>query len=115
MSKWLKTLGLAVRARKVVSGQEWVIKEIKLKKVFLVFLATDAAINIEKKILDKCKSYKVPVIQVVTRRELGNAIGKDERVVIGITDPGFAELILVSTDGGEAVWQNCVYMNMPNE
>ena len=93
MSKLLKTLGLAMRASKVISGEEFVLKEIRSGKAKIVILTTDAAKNVDKKITDKCRTYKVPLIRYGTRRELGNAIGKAERVVVAITDSDFTLLI----------------------
>jgi ribosomal protein L7Ae-like RNA K-turn-binding protein len=87
---WKSLLGLAARARKIISGEELVVKEIQRRSVKLVLLSKDASKNTEKKIKDKCSYYKIPLRRVENRTELGSAIGKDERVVIGIQDDGFA-------------------------
>lgn len=89
MNKILQLLGLAMRAGKVISGEELVIQEIRSGRAQLVFLSTDAARNVEKKVTDKCSYYNVPLYRYGTRRELGAAIGKEERVVIAILDKGF--------------------------
>ncbi|KMK77252.1 YlxQ family RNA-binding protein [Alkalihalobacillus pseudalcaliphilus] len=89
-SKWLSLLGLAARARQIVTGEELVTKEVRAKSVRLVLLSQDASENTKKKILDKCSHYQVPVRIVADRETLGRAIGKTERVVIGIKDSGFA-------------------------
>lgn len=49
----LQLLGLAARARKTISGEELVVKEIRSGKAKLVFLASDASANTSKKIQDK--------------------------------------------------------------
>lgn len=90
MNKLLSLLGLAMRAGKIVSGEELVLKEVRSGKAQLVLLATDVAKNTEKKISDKCSTYQIPILRYGTRHELGNAIGKAERVVIAITDSGFS-------------------------
>ncbi|WP_246939828.1 YlxQ family RNA-binding protein [Bacillus pinisoli] len=87
---WKSLVGLAARARKIISGEELVVKEIQRSKVSLVLLSLDASKNTEKKITDKCAFYKIPLRRVENRYELGQAIGKDARVVIGIQDEGFA-------------------------
>ena len=43
-------LGLATRARKIISGEELVVKEIQKGNAKLVILASDAAYNSRKKI-----------------------------------------------------------------
>ncbi|MDQ0253671.1 ribosomal protein L7Ae-like RNA K-turn-binding protein [Evansella vedderi] len=90
---WLNTLGLAYRARKVVTGEELVVKAIQKKKVFLVIVSEDASDNTKKKLKDKCTYYHVPLVIKGERRLIGSAIGKAERVVVGIEDPGFAKKI----------------------
>lgn len=86
----MSLLGLANRARKIVSGEELVVKEVRQQKVKLVLLSQDASNNTAKKVTDKCKSYHVPVVTVQDRYILGKAIGKDARVVVAVTDLGFA-------------------------
>ena len=84
-------LGLAARARKVVSGEELVIREIRSNRAKLVLLASDASKNSDKKIKDKCTFYNVEYHVFGDRYQLGNAIGKEARVVIAINDSGFAK------------------------
>ncbi|MGL5295434.1 MAG: L7Ae/L30e/S12e/Gadd45 family ribosomal protein [Culicoidibacterales bacterium] len=84
-------LGLAMSAGKVLSGEEIVLSGAKSKKVKLVLLATDVAKNNQKKVTNKCQTYGVPLLQVATTAEQSLAIGKANRVVIGITDNGFAK------------------------
>lgn len=93
MNKVLQLLGLAMRAGKIVSGEELVLKEVRSGNARLVILAIDAAKNSEKKMTDKCATYNVPILRYGSRTELGNAIGKEERVILAITDSGFANSI----------------------
>lgn len=88
--KCFNLLGLAMRAGKLVSGEETVIKTIRSGKAALVIFTEDASQGTKKKITDKCSSYKVPFYEIMQRGELGHAIGKAERVVIALTDTGFA-------------------------
>lgn len=92
--QWYSLLGLCARARKLVTGEELVLKEIKKKQVFLVIIANDASPLTMKKFNDKCNFYNVPLKTFADRTQLGSAIGKYERVVIGITDEGFALKLL---------------------
>lgn len=86
----LQLLGLAARARKVISGEELVIKEIRSGKAKLVLLASDASANTSKKIKDKCTYYNVELHVFGDRYDLGHATGKESRVSLAITDTGFA-------------------------
>ena len=84
-------LGLAARARKIISGEELVVREIRNGNAKLVLLASDAAVNSSKKIKDKCTYYKVEYHVFGDRYDLGHATGKEARVAIAITDSGFAK------------------------
>lgn len=44
----LNLLGLAMRARKLVTGEELVINEVRRGKVRLVILSEDASLNTKK-------------------------------------------------------------------
>ncbi|AMG60845.1 ribosomal L7Ae/L30e/S12e/Gadd45 family protein [Staphylococcus lugdunensis] len=91
-------LGLAMRARKVKSGESVLMTEIKKKTLTLVILASDASDNTTKTIKNKCHSYQVPLRVFGTKEQLGQALGKSERVNIGITDAGFAKKLVSMID-----------------
>lgn len=91
--QYLNLLGLANAARKIVTG-ETLIKQIKAKKISLVLIAKNASENSKKKITDKCHYYHIPYyIMDEDSDTLGKAIGKENRVAIGIADRGFAKKI----------------------
>ncbi|MCA1062412.1 YlxQ family RNA-binding protein [Rossellomorea sp. AcN35-11] len=101
-NRWMSLLGLANRARKIISGEELVVKEVRGGRGKLVILSKDASANTFKKITDKCKSYNVPVSLVESRYELGQAIGKEARVVVAVMDAGFAQKLSELLD--ESQW-----------
>ncbi|MCH6267082.1 MULTISPECIES: YlxQ family RNA-binding protein [Neobacillus] len=90
-NQWMSLLGLANRARKVISGEELSVKQIRSGNAKLVLLSADASQNTTKKITDKCNSYEVPIKMVENRYLLGQAIGKEARVVAAVLDDGFAK------------------------
>ncbi len=98
VNQWVSLLGLANRARKIISGEELSLKEIRSGKAKLVLLSKDASTNTVKKITDKCKSYDVPFRMIENREVLGHAIGKDARVVVAVLDGGFAKKLLTLLD-----------------
>lgn len=87
----LQLLGLAMRARKLITGEELVVGAIRNSQAKLVLLATDASANTTKKVSDKCSHYRVPLLVPADRFTLGAAIGKEARVAIAITDTKMAE------------------------
>ncbi|MFC5712109.1 YlxQ family RNA-binding protein [Thalassorhabdus alkalitolerans] len=91
-------LGLAVRAGKVLSGEEIVLKELRKKTVYLVLVSDDASPNTRKKVQDKCTFYQIPWRTAGSRDQLGQAMGKEQRVIAGIGDKGFAEKMISLLD-----------------
>lgn len=93
MNKIHSTLGLAMRAGKIVSGDDTVMRAVRSGDARLVILAADAADNAKKKYMDKCSHYRIPLVEYGSRFDLGSAIGKVDRVVLAVTDAGFANSI----------------------
>lgn len=90
----LFTIGLARKAGKVSVGTEMVCDDIRKKKVHIVIYASDVSANTEKRISDCCNYYKITCHKsVVTKEELGIAIGKSFAACIGITDENLSKLI----------------------
>jgi len=89
--KILQLLGLATRARMTITGEEMSVNEVRSGNAKLVILSEDASDNTSKKLHDKCKTYNVDIRVFGTRFELGHAIGKEERVVVAVTDSGFTK------------------------
>jgi ribosomal protein L7Ae-like RNA K-turn-binding protein len=97
-NQWMSLLGLANRARKIISGEELTVKEIRSGRAKLILLSADASLNTTKKITDKCNFYNIPIKTVENREFLGQAIGKDERVVVAVLDDGFARKLVTLLD-----------------
>lgn len=91
MNKILNLLGLVTRAGKLITGEDLLLKAIKEKKVKLIIIATDCGKNTQKKLLDKSKYYGIEAIEIFTIEQISRAIGKENRVAIGIEDVGFSK------------------------
>lgn len=87
--KALNLLGLATRARQLVSGTGIVLETLRKNRAALVVLAADASENTKKQFLNKCEYYDTPLIIDFSQTEISSAIGK-ERTVCAFTDNGFA-------------------------
>ena len=90
----LSMLGISQRARKLISGQDTVARACDSGKVFLIILACDTSENTRKKITSLCCRKNIPLFFWGHSDELGRAIGKGQRKVIGITDRGIAKKII---------------------
>ncbi|MEG0314722.1 MAG: ribosomal L7Ae/L30e/S12e/Gadd45 family protein [Erysipelotrichaceae bacterium] len=89
MSSYEGMLGLACRARKVVSG-DTLFKAILSNDVYLVIIAEDCGNNSRKKLVNKCDFYKVPYVFVEDSLKLNQAIGGYNVKAVGLKDEGFA-------------------------
>jgi len=84
-------MGLAMKAGKLVSGEEGCEKTIRSEKAFLVITADDASENTIKKFQNACEYRKVPFFRFGSKEAIGRLLGKEIRSVIAITDSGFAQ------------------------
>lgn len=89
----LGTLGLAMKAGDVVSGEFMTEKAIRDGSACLVIVAVDASANTKKNFSDACRYYHVPYAEFGDKETLGNAIGKQFRASLAVTDKGFAASI----------------------
>lgn len=97
-------LGLAQKARKLVSGEEVCEITIKSRKCILVIVAKDASERTKEKYKNMCNSKKIKILEYGNKERLGNHIGKGVRSIIAINDINFAkkieELIIEETKIG---------------
>ena len=77
-------IGLAQKAGCVSSGEQACETAVRSGEEGVLILASDASKNTEKKFTDKCAFYKVPLIRMASKEELGRIIGKQERSVLFI-------------------------------
>lgn len=92
--KVLSLFGLAAKAGKLASGEFQAETAVKTGTARLVVVAEDASENTKKLFHDKCSYYKIPIIIMGTKKELGHAIGKEFRASVAIIDAGFAEAVM---------------------
>lgn len=92
--KILSLVGLAARAGKIASGEFQTETAVKSGSAFLVVVAEDASENTKKLFSDKCSFYKVPVITLGTKEELGHSIGKEFRASLAVLEEGFASAVM---------------------
>ena len=89
MKKAIVTLGLAMRAHKIATG-ETIFKKLRSNQVSLLIMADDMGENGKKKLTDKCAYYHVPYV-FMNGEELNMAIGDKNRKSVAILDEGFAQ------------------------
>ena len=89
-------LGLAAKSGNVVSGEFSTEKAVKTKtgKAFLVIVADDSSDNTKKHFSDMTAFYEVPIYFYSDKVGLGNAIGKEFRASLAVTDENLANAVI---------------------
>ena len=100
--KLLSLIGLAKRARKVVSGEFSTEKSVKSGKSHMVIVSEEASDNTKKMFTNMCTHYKVPIYLFGTKDELRHAMGQEFRASLSVEDAGFAKSMaeLMNINGG---------------
>lgn len=90
-SKILGMLGLATRARKIVTG-ETIFVALKKQQAKLVLISNEASENTKKKLMDKCQYYNI-AFEFFDENSLNLAIGEFNKKAVAITDEGMSKKI----------------------
>lgn len=89
----LNLLGLAMRSRNLVSGDELVEQAIKKSQVALVCCASDASAKTRERYIELAKRHKIVCNLSFNRQEISQAIGR-KRTICGITNRGMVKTFL---------------------
>jgi len=89
VNRALGSLGLAMRAGFVQSGEATCERLVKAGAASLILIDAGASAASKKAVTDACAYYGVPH-RLVPAGELGQAIGKPGRMAVAITDKAFA-------------------------
>ena len=91
----LSMLGLAAKSGNVVSGEFSTEKAVKTGKAWLVIVSAEASDNTKKKFHNMCTYYEVPCYYFYSDKVgLGNAIGKEFRASLAVTDENLANAVI---------------------
>ncbi len=91
--KLTNMLGLAQKARKIVSGEFATDKALKEQKAEYVLVAADASEKTAEKYRELTEKQNIPLAMILNKDKLAHALGKETRAVAAITDAGFGKAI----------------------
>ena len=97
-SKAMSMISLATKAGKTARGEFSTEQSVKSFKAELVIVAADASDNTKKKFQNMCEFYEVPIYVYGNKESLGHAMGKENRAMLAVNDPGFAKSIIKHLD-----------------
>ncbi len=99
--KILGLLGLAHRAGCVASGAMQTEKAVISGRCKLLLVAADAAPETQKRLNIMIAETGIPMFRILSKLQLGTAVGKSPKAALAINDIGFASSLrrMVSSDG----------------
>ena len=103
MDKTIATIQMAIRAQKIVFGEQLLL-QIKKRKVYVVLIAKDAGPSTTKKIGDKCHTYKIPLYQYFSKIEFCSILQKDI-VACGINDKNLTKKLIENMKEGSVFYE----------
>lgn len=86
----LDLLGLAHRARRLVAGTDAVRKAAREGTLVGALLAADAAATQRAKLVPLLEARRIWYAVLLTREQMGDAIGRAPVAALGLTDASFA-------------------------
>lgn len=89
-----RLLGLARRSGQLSFGSQAAEQAVKRGKAFLIWIAEDTGPNTSEKIQRLARQAGLPLIRRGGRAELGRRCGKEEAVVMAVTEKNLARGIL---------------------
>lgn len=98
MNKIYSMISLAKKAGKVVAGSDACESALQSGKLKLLIVSGDASKGTRKNFDDACRYRNIPIKIFGDRNNLGNFIGRDQIVILGITDKGFSNTIMKLID-----------------
>ena len=96
-------LGLAMKAGKVSFGTESCFDMLNRKKIEILLIAKDASERTINNFSTQCKEKKIPYYIWGTREKLSQAIGKENKTVLGIREKNFAQAVEKLIMGGDVI------------
>lgn len=103
MNKALGLIGISAKAGKIVYGTDSSIEAMKSHKVKLLIVSNEASEKSKKNFNYYAQKYNTKICFFETIENLSKAIGKKNKVVIGILEENLAKEIQKIINGGEVI------------
>ena len=101
---YINTIRICIKAKKISIG-ETMLYDIRSNKAKVVVVATNAGEASKKKVMDKCKSFKVTCIEMLSKEELSYLFNKDISG-FAITDENLANKLKENLNKGGITYGN---------
>lgn len=95
VNKTLGAIGLAAKARKLITGTELCVDYMRAGKGKLLIVASDISDNTRKKLIKTASFHQIPyAVPGVDKGSLAHAVGKkSDAAAVLLNDSGFVKII----------------------
>jgi ribosomal protein L7Ae-like RNA K-turn-binding protein len=93
--KFLQFLGIVKKSGNLVEGYNKCEEIITTKKLFLIIISTNCSSNTKEKFIRHCTNCSLPYIEAYASSELGNAVGRDEINILGVTNKNMSDNLIL--------------------
>ncbi len=94
MNSFFNFLGIAKKSGTLIEGYSKCDDLRNKIKISLFIISNDLSESSKNKFVKHCKERKIPYIIDFSKTELGNSIGRDEIMILGINDNNIAQKLL---------------------
>ena len=95
MNKFFNFLGIAKKSGSLIEGYSKCDDMRNKSKIYLFIMSEDLSESSKEKFVKHCKEKEIPYIVDFSKFELGNAIGRNEIMILGICDKNIADKLLM--------------------
>ncbi len=96
-------LGLCSKAGKLTFGTEATEEAILKRSIYFILIANDSSEKTKSKFKNICEKKKIDFIIYGTIDENSNAVGKDNKAILGVKDKNMANAIKKIIYGGDTI------------
>lgn len=94
MDKFFNFLGICKKSGALLEGYSKCNDLRNKTKIYLFIISNDLSESSKKKFIKHCVEKKIPYINDFSKYEIGNPIGRDEIMILGICDKNIAQKLL---------------------
>ncbi len=94
MNSFFNFLGIAKKSGTLIEGYSKCDELRNRMKIHLFIISKDLSESSKNKFIKHCNEKKIPYINDFSKSELGDSIGRDEIMILGISDNNIAQKLL---------------------
>lgn len=94
MNKFYNFLGLCKRSGNLLEGYSKCNDERNRREIYLFIISNEASESTKKKFIKHCENKNISYIKDFSKEKLGDAIGREEVMILGVLDSNMAKKLL---------------------